>query len=85
MDQVQYYGMGPMESYCDKHRAASHGIFGGYIEDLHEDYIRPQENGSHYDCSYVTIENDTYKFEAFGEKTFCFNISAYTRTDCKET
>ena len=26
-EHVNYYGMGPMESYIDKHRAASHGIY----------------------------------------------------------
>ena len=84
MDFIQYYGMGPMESYCDKHRASSHGIFGGYIENFHEDYIRPQENGSHYDCSYVTVESETHKVEALGEKTFCFNVSAYTQEELTE-
>ena len=81
MDYVQYYGMGPMESFCDKHRASSHGIYSGYIEDLHEDYIRPQENGSHYDCSYVTVESDYYKLEALAEKSFSFNMSAYTQEE----
>ena len=81
MNYVQYYGMGPMESYCDKHRASSHGIYGGYIEDLHEDYIRPQENGSHYDCSYVTVESDHYKLEALAEKSFSFNVSVYTQEE----
>ena len=81
MNQVQYYGMGPMESYCDKHRASSHGVFGGCVEDLHEDYIRPQENGSHYDCAYVTVENENRKLEILGEKEFCFNISVYTQEE----
>ncbi len=84
MDKIQYYGMGPMESYCDKHRASSHGIYGGYIEDLHEDYIRPQENGSHYDCSYVIIESEHYKLEALAEQSFCFNVSAYTQEELTE-
>lgn len=81
MDYVHYYGMGPMESYCDKHRASSHGIYGGYVEDLHEDYIKPQENGSHFDCSYVTVESDHYKLEALAEKSFSFNVSVYTQEE----
>ncbi|MFR3321014.1 MAG: hypothetical protein ACLTSZ_07535 [Lachnospiraceae bacterium] len=27
------------------------------VRATHEDYLRPQENGSHYDCDYVTIGN----------------------------
>lgn len=81
LDQVTYCGMGPMESYCDKHRASSHGIYTMKVEDMHEDYIRPQENGSHYDCSYVTIEGKKRGFAAFGEKEFSFNTSIYTQEE----
>ena len=81
MEQIKYYGMGPMESYCDKRRASSHGVFNGHVKELHEDYIRPQENGSHYDCSYVTVESDSYKMEVLGEKTFSFNTSIYTQEE----
>lgn len=45
-----------MESYCDKHHAASHDYFSSTIWQQHEDYIRPQENGSHYDCDYVQLD-----------------------------
>ena len=44
-----------MENYIDKHRAGHHGYFKGTVESMHEDYIRPQENGSHYDCDFVTV------------------------------
>lgn len=50
MDQLEYYGVGPQESYIDKCKAGSHGIYTGSVTDQHEDYIRPQENGSHADC-----------------------------------
>ena len=53
---VDYFGMGPQESYRDKHRGSSHGHYHGDVMDMHEDYIRPQENGSHYDCDYVKLE-----------------------------
>lgn len=81
MDQITYYGMGPMESYLDKHQASSHGMFKAAVEDLHEDYIRPQENGSHYDCSYVIAEGEDRSFMAVAEKTFSFNASVYTQEE----
>lgn len=81
MDTVTYCGMGPMESYCDKHRAASHGIYSMNVEEMHEDYIKPQENGSHYDCSYVMIEGKRRGLAAFSEKEFCFNASVYTQEE----
>ena len=81
MDQVRFYGMGPMESYVDKHRAASHGIYSMNVKELHEDYIKPQENGSHCDCSYVVVVNGKECFAACGEKTFSFNASVYTQEE----
>lgn len=81
MKQAEYYGMGPMESYVDKHRAASHGIYTANVRELHEDYIRPQENGSHYDCSYVTLESETCSLTAVSEKGFSFNASVYTQEE----
>ena len=41
----------------------------------------PMENGSHYDCSYVTVESETHKVEALGETPFCFNVSSYTQEE----
>lgn len=55
MQNINYIGMGPYESYIDKHHASWHGSFSASIDEMHEDYIMPQENGSHHDCSYVRI------------------------------
>lgn len=79
VDQVRYYGMGPMESYCDKRRAASHGSFAAKVQELHEDYTRPQENGSHYDCSYVVAEGADRSLGIFSDRGFSFNASVYTQ------
>lgn len=81
MKQVTYYGMGPEESYVDKCRASSHGIYSADVAQMHEDYIRPQENGSHYDCDYVTVENDVQRLTAVSARTFCFNASCYTQEE----
>ena len=55
MRNVNYIGMGPYESYADKHHASWHGSFSASIDEMHEDYIMPQENGSHFDCSLVQV------------------------------
>ncbi len=84
LDQVTYYGMGPMESYCDKHRASYHGRFDSKVADMHEDYIRPQENGSHYDCDYVTVTGNGYGITAVSPQPFAFNASVYTQEELTE-
>jgi len=78
LDMVTYYGIGPYESYRDKCRAGSHGLYSENILNMHEDYIKPQENGSHYDCDYVIVENKTNGLIAVSRKAFSFNASVYT-------
>ena len=79
LSEVSYYGMGPQESYRDKHRAASHGLYRSAVKDLHEDYIMPQENGSHFDCDYVELHNGRYGIAAVSETPFSFQASNYTQ------
>lgn len=78
---VTYCGMGPMESYCDKHRAAMHGRFSAQVAQLHEDYIRPQENGSHFDCDYVSLTDGRRGLMAASPIPFSFNASPYTQEE----
>lgn len=84
LSAVRYFGMGPQESYCDKHQAASHGLYRADVGDLHEDYIHPQENGSHYDCEYVELNNSRYGIVASAEKAFSFNASYYTQEELEK-
>ena len=84
LSDARYFGMGPQESYRDKHQAASHGLYRANVRDLHEDYIRPQENGSHYDCGYVELNNSRYGIAAFSESTFSFNASYYTQEELEK-
>ena len=81
---IRYFGMGPQESYRDKHQAVSHGLYRANVGDLHEDYIRPQENGSHYDCEYVELNNSRYGIVASAEKAFSFNASYYTQEELEK-
>lgn len=84
LDDILYYGMGPSESYRDKHRASSHGLYCAKVGEMHEDYIRPQENGSHYDCDFVEITDALFGLAAASEKPFSFNVSCYTQEVLEE-
>lgn len=81
LEQVDYYGLGPVESYSDKCRAAYHGRFEETVDSLFEDYIRPQENGSHCDVSYVELHREGLKLSVAAEKPFSFNASRYTQEE----
>ena len=69
-----YYGYGPYESYSDKHRASWVDRFDTTVDDMFEDYVFPQENGSHYNCQYASVGN----LFAKGKKPFSFLYGADT-------
>lgn len=81
LENIAYFGMGPYESYIDKHQSTSHGIYRAKVREMHEDYINPQENGSHYDCDYVELANGQFGMVAAAKKTFSFNASVYTQEE----
>ena len=46
-EDVSYFGFGPYENYIDKNSSCYLGRFNSTVSEMHEDYIKPQENGSH--------------------------------------
>ena len=79
-ENVKYYGYGPYESYSDKHLASYLGEFETTVNEMHEDYIKPQENGSHFGTRYV--ETDTLRISS--DTPFSFNASHYTQEELTE-
>ena len=84
LENVTYYGLGPMENYTDKRNAAWHGLFTDTVTGLHEDYIRPQENGAHGDCDFAVLESDDLRMTIVSTEGFSFNASHYTQEELTE-
>ena len=77
MEHVSYFGFGPNESYIDKHRSSFRSLYSTTVSALHEDYLKPQENGSHYSCSLLRVSDQDLTLQVSGS-SFCFNASHYT-------
>ena len=80
MEQVSYLGYGPTESYADKHRATYLGRFYAKVSDLHEDYLKPQENGSHFGTREVTVSGLGAQICVRGAG-FSFSASHFTQEE----
>ncbi|HBH94538.1 MAG TPA: glycoside hydrolase family 2 [Ruminococcaceae bacterium] len=80
-DKVEYFGYGPYESYIDKHQADYMGNFSARIGDMHEDYVRPQENSSHYGCKHMTVSDGETEVLFTSAEDFSFNASEYTQEE----
>lgn len=80
-ENLKFYGLGPHESYRDKCRSCSHGLYDTTVEEQHEDYICPQENGSHTDCDYLMLEKENQTVTAVSSRPFSFSVSYYSQEE----
>ena len=79
-ENVFYYGRGERENYPDMLDYAPVGEYSTSVTGMHEDYIKPQENGNRCDVRFAEIsdaDGDGLRITAI-EKPFCFNAAHYT-------
>ncbi len=55
LDRVQWYGLGPGETYPDSRLAGRVGLWAMTIEQMTTPYERPQENGNRSDTRWVSL------------------------------
>ncbi|MNV42008.1 Beta-galactosidase [compost metagenome] len=82
MEEVEYFGLGPHESYIDKRRSVKKGHYLTTVDEMFVPYIKPQENGSRFGTEWVTVSNALgmgLRFE--GDEAFSFNAGHYGMDD----
>jgi len=81
-EQVTYLGYGPWESYVDKHHLSYKSKFTATVDEMFCNYIRPQENGSHYKTDYAAVTDSLGRGMLFvSEEPFSFNAMHYYDRD----
>lgn len=79
-ENIFYYGRGDRENYPDMLDYAPVGEYATTVTGMHENYIKPQENGNRCDVRFAEISNadgDGLRITAI-ERPFCFNAAHYT-------
>lgn len=79
-EQVSYYGRGARENYPDMRDYAPVGAYTTTVTGMHEDYIKPQENGCRCDVRTAELhgaDGTGLRVTAVG-RPFCFNAAHYT-------
>ena len=56
-NEVQYYGRGPVENYCDRNSSEFIGVYSNKVADEYYSYVRPQESGNHTDIRWFRVIN----------------------------
>lgn len=77
-ENLSYFGLGPYENYQDKHSASYLGRFNTSVSKMHEDYIRPQENGSRGLCKEVKVYNEDSTIYITSNDNFSFSASHFS-------
>ena len=57
MEQLQWFGRGPWDSYRDRKEACLPGIYRSTVSDQQEDYILPQEHGTKQEVRWLSLTN----------------------------
>ncbi|MDR1531142.1 MAG: DUF4981 domain-containing protein [Clostridiales bacterium] len=56
-EQLEYFGMGPRENYCDSFHHARVGHYKTTVTEEYVPYVRPQEHGNHTRVSFAAVGN----------------------------
>lgn len=80
--KFSYTGYGESESYIDKHMASSYGEYKTTVTENFQNYIRPQENGSHFGATKLTVDG---AFDVTAKQPFSFSVLPYSTQQLKNT
>ncbi|MCL2300160.1 MAG: hypothetical protein FWC27_08465 [Firmicutes bacterium] len=82
-DRITYYGLGERENLPDMKAQAKLGVFETTVDDTHEPYIFPQDNGNHGQCRWLELTDHKGRgilvFNAPGR--FSFSAHHYTQQE----
>ena len=79
LNQVLWYGRGPMENYPDRKTGAKIGVYKSTVQEMKEDYLVPQDYGLRTDNRRVSLSSvDGFGIEFTGNELFNFNAHPYS-------
>lgn len=83
-EDFSYFGYGPLESYEDKNLASYVDLHHTTVTGNHEDYIRPQENSSHFGCRYATLSDGKNVVRLDADTDFSVNASHFSQEQLRD-
>ena len=85
LEQLEWYGRGPIENYRDRKNAAYVGKYQSAVNDMKESYARSQTMGGRCDTHWLTLTNKAGKgIKITAADTFDFSALHYTDKDLFE-
>ena len=82
LENVEWYGRGPIENYRDRNAASFVGLYKSTVSDMREYYVRAQSMGGRTDTRWLSLTDDSGKgVRITADGTFDFSALHYTDPD----
>jgi beta-galactosidase len=82
LEQLEYFGRGPLENYWDRKASSMVGHYQNTVSGEYVPYIMPQEHGHHTDVRWLRLKDEMDRgLEVKGYPSFEFNVSHFTAND----
>ena len=78
LEEISWYGLGPNENYPDMQDHARIGIYQKRMEEMHENYVMPQENGHRGETRWITLLHGEEGFQIVSKDPIGFDAHDYT-------
>ena len=79
--ELQWFGLGPHESYIDRRAGVRMGRYSGSIQDQHVPYILPQENGNKTGVRWFSLSNGSLRIKFLAGQEMEFSAHNYRAED----
>lgn len=85
LENISWYGRGPIENYPDRKHAAYIGCYSSKVTDMEERYVRAQSMGGRCDTCWLTLTDNKGKgIKIISSDSFGFSALHYTDKELKE-
>ncbi|MCW8312244.1 DUF4981 domain-containing protein [Sphingobacterium sp. InxBP1] len=78
-EDIQYYGLGPMENYPDRAYGFDLGVYHMNIDQLMEHYLYPQENGNRMDVRWMHLKGKNAGLLVVGQQPLSMSAWPYSQ------
>lgn len=83
LSKITWQGLGPFENYSDCKAHVYNDIHSLNIQDMHVNYIKPQENGHHHDVNWLSASNEKESLLMQFSHPLGFNAHDYSDNDLR--
>ena len=85
LENIEWYGRGPIENYPDRKNAAYMGVYKSTVSGMRENYVRAQTMGGRCDTKWLTLtDKNGVGIRITADSTFGFSALHYTDKELKD-